>query len=379
MLTLVRAVVAAITGASCCYCALSIAAAAAWGRRRIKPVANEFPPVSILKPFKGSDPEMYESLRSHCTQQYPKYEILCGVNTYDDPAAGLVSALKSEFPASDIRLVLCEKVIGANRKVSTLAQLAREAKNDVLVINDSDVRVSGDYLSAIAAELQQPGVGLVTSLYRAVPGPSVWSQVESLSVTTDFITGVLLARQFEGGIRFALGSTMALKKSDLNRIGGFEAIADYLADDYQLGKRVADSGAKVELSRITVETFLPAYKFSDFLWHQLRWARTIRDSRPGGYAGLAVTFTVFWASLCLALARGAQWSIALFVLACTLRATSAAVAAAILNDRSFLRSSWLLPLRDLLAPFIWIAGLLGRRIVWRGEEFQLKDGKLSLL
>jgi ceramide glucosyltransferase len=336
------------------------------------------PPLSILKPLKGTDPEMYENLRSHCLQNYPKYEILFGISDPSDPALNVVKDLQRDFPDQPIQVVRCERILGANGKVSTLAQLAAVAKYEYLLVNDSDIRVEREYLRTVIGEIQQPDVGLVTCLYRGVPAATLGSRLESLGISTDFSAGVLVARQLEDGLHFGLGSTLAFRKSELEAIGGFETIADYLADDYELGRRIAAQNLSVALSRSVVDSFLPAYDFSQFLSHQLRWARTIRASRPGGYAGLLLTFTLPWALLSLVLARGADWALALFGLAFLIRILMAVtVGKLVLSDRELLRSLWLLPIRDLLAVVLWMGGLAGRKIVWRGQTFHLRSGKLQ--
>ena len=371
--------VATVTCISAAYCVSCIIAAAQYINRRARPlsVSHNLPPFSILKPLKGTDPEMYKSLRSHCTQNYPEYEILFGISDLQDPAAEVVKQLQLEFPNRSIQLLHCEKDLGPNSKVSSLAQLAVVAKYDVLLVNDSDIRVQSSYLSIIATELQQPGVGLVTCPYRGVPAGTFGSRLESLGISTDFMPGVLVAMQIERGLRFGLGSTLALRKGDLQAIGGFEALTDYLADDYQLGRRIAERNLRIELSRTIVETYLPNYDFAGFITHQLRWMRTIRASRPAGYAGLPLTFTLPWAMHSLILARGARWAWGLFAVAVLLRFAAAIVTGGfVLRDRTVLRLFWLLPLRDLLAPFVWMAGLVGRKIVWRGKVFELEHGKL---
>jgi ceramide glucosyltransferase len=368
-----------LTSASAAYCVLCMVAAADYIRRRARPfsISVNLPPLSILKPLKGTDPETYESLRSHCLQDYPRYEILFGINDPADAAAEVVKRLQKEFPNCDIRLLHCEKNLGPNGKVSSLAQLAAVAKYDVFVVNDSDIRVKTDYLSTIATELNQRGIGLVTCLYSGVPSGTLGSKLESLGVSTDFIPGALVALLIEGGLRFGLGSTLALHKKDLEAIGGFEVLTTYLADDYQLGRRIAERNLSVELSRAVVETYLPAYDFAGFINHQLRWTRTIRASRPGGYAGLPLTFTLPWAVLALILARGAPWAWAFLATAFALRVAAAIVTGRfVLYDRHLPRLLWLLALRDLVAPLIWIAGLAGRKIVWRGHVFELDQGKL---
>jgi len=201
------------------------------------------PGISIFKPLKGTDPEMYDSFRSHCVQDYPEYEIIFGVSEADDPALELVKRLNQEFPQHAIRMMVCEQKLGANIKVSNLAQMAREAKYDILVVSDSDIRVPSDYLRRVVAPLSDSNVGLVTCLYRGVASGTLGSRLESLGISTDFVPGVLAARAIEGGIRFGLGSTLAFRRQDLQTIGGFESFADYLADDYELGKRIAATPA----------------------------------------------------------------------------------------------------------------------------------------
>ena len=379
MIHLLRAIAVVGTVASMGYCALSIWAAVRFARTQAtpKPSPTQLPPLSILKALKGTDPEMYESLRSHCMQNYPEYEILFGISDPNEPALNAVKHLQRDFPDQPIQVVHCEKILGANGKVSSLAQLAAVAKYDWLLVNDSDIRVEREYLRTVLGELQQPGVGLVTCLYRGIPAANIWSRLESLGISTDFSAGVLVARQIEGGLRFGMGSTLAFRKSELTAIGGFEAIADYLADDYELGRRIVGQNLKVALSHSVVDSFLPAYDFSQFFSHQLRWARTIRASRPRGYAGLLLTFTLPWALLSVVLARGAGWALALFALAFLIRMLMAVtVGKLVLSDRELPRSLWLLAIRDLLAVVLWMGGLAGRKIVWRGQTFHLRGGKL---
>ena len=362
------------------YCGLCIWAAARYAsqsKNRLAPITN-LPPVSILKPLKGTDPEMYESFRSHCLQDYADYEILFGVSDVSEPAAELVGKLQHEFPQHAIKVVLCDKKLGANGKVSSLAQLVAVAKYDALLVNDSDIRVAPDYLRTVITELQAPNTGLVTCLYRGISANTLASRLESLAISTDFAPGVLAAKQIEGGLHFGLGSTLAFRRKDLEAIGGFEAIVDYLADDYEIGKRIAEHGLQIRLSNSVVETFLPAYSFGGFLSHQLRWARTIRASRPAGYAGLLLTYILPWAALSVVLARGAAWVWISFLAAVLLRIMMALLSGvSVLRDRELVRSLWLLPLRDFLAPFVWLAGMFGRKVLWRGEEFELNRGRLK--
>jgi ceramide glucosyltransferase len=337
-------------------------------------------PVSILKPLKGTDPEMYESFRSHCLQDYPEYEIIFGVSEGNDPAIQQVERLKIEFPQSAIRLVMCPENLGANTKVSNLAQMARYARYEHLVVNDSDIRVGPHYLRDILAPLGDTGVGLVTCLYRGIPASTLGSRLESVGISTDFAPGVLTARFLEKGIRFGLGSTLAFRRSDLKAIGGFESFADYLADDYELGTRIAGLGLRVELSKEIVETFLPAYSFAEFLRHQLRWASTIRASRFWGFLGLIFTFALPWAVLVILASRGAAWAWGLLAAACCVRLFAAVVVGrAVLDDRHMLWQLWLIPLRDFIALFVWLSSFAVGTIVWRGDHFRLNEGRLVTL
>lgn len=340
--------------------------------------AQEFaPPVSILKPLKGVDREIYSSFRSHCLQNYGEYEIIFGVSDLSDEAVPLVRQLIAEFPHHNIRLVVCPDVLGTNRKVSNMIQMFRHARYDFVVVNDSDIRVSADYLQRVLAHFADSKVGLVTTVYRGIAAKSVGSKLESNGIATDFTAGVLAARQIEGGIHFALGSTMAMRRNVLEEIGGFQAIVDYLADDFELGQRVAAAGHEVILCDEVVDTFLPAYELKPFLEHQLRWARSTRDSRKLGYAGVGLTFGLPWAMLLAVAARGAAWSWLLLAAALIVRlAMASMVGFGVLQDRSVLRELWLVPLRDMMALVIWVWSYAGNTIMWRGERFILKDGKM---
>jgi ceramide glucosyltransferase len=220
-------------------------------------------------------------------------------------------------------------------------------------------------------------VGMVTCLYRGVAAPTVGSQMESLGISTDFCPGVLVARQLEGRLRFGLGSTLAFRRSDLERIGGFRSIVDFLADDYELGRRIANLDLRVLLSDAIVETHLPAYDLRGFLAHQLRWARGVRDSRLAGYIGLGSTYGLFWALVALLSSRAALWSWAVVCVTVVLRlATAITVGKYVLQDKGLLRQLWLLPARDLCAVAVWIASFAGHTVTWRGDRFELRKGRL---
>ena len=330
-------------------------------------------PVSILKPLRGTDPEMYESFRSHCLQDYPEYEIVFGVSDANDPAIQLIEQLKAEFPQRAITLMVCRENLGANTKVSNLAQMVREARHEYLMVNDSDIRVEPDYLRRVLAPLTDSKVGLVTCLYCGIANSTLGSRLESLGISTDFCGGVLVAQTVENGIRFGLGSTLAFRRRDLQAIGGFEALVDYLADDYQIGSRIAALGLKVKLSDVVVDTFLPRYTLRGFFDHQLRWARTVRDSRFWGYVGLGLTFGLPWAVLALIFSPGAAWAWALLACTAAIRlAVAIVVGKSVLQDRQVVRSLALIPVRDVFALLVWIVSFAGHKVVWRGDHFQFR-------
>jgi ceramide glucosyltransferase len=340
--------------------------------------AQALPPISILKPLKGADPEMYESFRSHCLQNYPEYEIIFGVSDPNDPAVESVKKLQQEFPERRIQLTVAPEILGANVKVSNLAQMLPEARYDYLIVNDSDIRVEPDYLRRVTAPLADAQVGMVTCLYRGVAAATLGSRLEALGISTDFCASVLVARQLEGGIHFGLGSTLAFRRAELEKIGGFLSFVDYLADDYELGQRIAALGLKVKLSDVVVETFLPSYSLRDFFAHQLRWARGVRDARRGGYLGLIFTFGLMWALLAVVANGGVPWAWSALTLTLLLRlAVAFVVGHKVLHDPQVARKFWLIPLRDLIAVGVWIASLGGHTISWRGESFRLQKGKLT--
>jgi ceramide glucosyltransferase len=334
------------------------------------------PMVSFLKPLRGADPGMYEAFRSHCLQDYPEVEIIFGVSDPQDEAIALVRRLQQEFPSRRIELVVAEKSLGANGKVSTLAQMLPLARFDYLIVNDSDIRVEPDYLRRVMAPFVNPKVGMVTCLYRGIAEKTLGSRIEALGISTDFAAGVLSARVLQG-VKFGLGSTLAFPREALEKISGFEPLVDYLADDYELGARIAALGREVVVSDVVVDTHLPAYTFGEFFDHQLRWARAVRDSRKLDYVGMGFTFGLPWALLAVLFARGAMWSWALFGIVAVLRATMAIVIGRfVLVDRQVTRDWWLIPLRDVMALVVWMASFAGHKVRWRGYEFVLKDGKL---
>lgn len=321
------------------------------------------PPVSILKPVRGLDSGFREAIASHC-QMEGEYELLCGVRSLDDPAV----AVLREFPRA--RIVEC-RTDAPNQKVGVLMDLAREARYSVLVVNDSDIRVEPGYLSRVTAPLEDPGVGLVTCLYRA-EGSTFAARFEGLGVVTEFAPSTLVARMV-GVEEFAMGSTLAFRRTDLERIGGFASIADYLADDYQLGAKLHALGLKCVLSEVIVATHLGG-SWADVWRHQVRWARTIRVSKFGGYLGLPVTFATFWAVVA---ACGGRWSVAAAVVAARMLM---AIESGwfVMRSRDLVRLWFLIPLRDLFGAAVWAVALFGNSVVWRGRELRLRrDGRIG--
>lgn len=346
-----------------------------WRKQTVPPPAAF--PVSILKPLKGCDPEMYEAFRSHCLQQYESpYEIIFGVNDAEDEAIPFVRRLQQEFPQHAISLVVCAEVLGANRKVSNLVQMMRQAKYAHVLVNDSDITVPRDYLSRVMRWFSDPQVGLVTCLYRARPAKTIWSKLESLGVLLDFMPGALTARIVEGRVRFGLGSTLAVSRAALEKIGGFETLVDFLADDYELANAIVKAGYQVVVPDTIVETNVHDYTFQEFWDHQLRWGRTVRSSRAGGYFGLVVTFGLFWAVVWALVSAGSLIALAAIGVMIALRWILVAAYASALGDTYAAKSWWLVPLRDLISPIVWLCSIGGSRIVWRGERFQLRNGKL---
>ena len=368
------------------YFLAAILAARVFLRERRIPRAEFAPGVSILKSLKGLDPGMMDAFRSHCRQNYAgEFELFFGVSSQDDPGAAAVKELQTEFPERAIRLVECPERLGTNGKVSTLVQLVPQSRHDFLLINDSDITVSPRYLERVMCRFApasrgagRPPVGLVTALYRGKAHNTIPSRLEALGIAAEFMPGVLLSKLIEGGLHYGLGSTLAVRREALEKAGGLLPLVDYLADDYELGARVANAGYRVEVSAEVVETAVPAYGWRGFFDHQLRWLRTVRSARPGGYAGLIFTHGFGWAIVNVLASGLSPVSLWLLGLSFFLRLAQAmTVGAGVLGDHEVLPNLWLLPLRDAIAMGLWVAGFAGDTIVWRGERFALKDGKLA--
>jgi ceramide glucosyltransferase len=366
--------IVALATAAAIYQILAIIAALR--HRRQPPTANrQHLPVSILKPVYGQDPGFYQAIRTHALQQYPEFEILFGIRSLDDPARVEVERLMAEFPALPIRMVLCSTV-APNLKVGSLIDLEREARHSILIVNDSDISVPPGYIGDVIAPLSDPRAGLVTCLYRAEAHD--WpSRFEALAIATDFAPSTLVAQMF-GVSDFGLGSTLAFRRADLDRIGGFRAIADYIGDDYHLGHKLAALGLRNIISEVIVSTRLASGSWLGAWRHQVRWARTIRLSGGAGYAGLPITFASLWVAMA---ALFGLWWIALPLLA--IRLVMALVCGWMLLGSADVWKSdvwkycYVIPLRDLCGVAVWAAGLFGRTVVWRDRRLRLDaEGKI---
>jgi ceramide glucosyltransferase len=359
--------------AAAAYWLLALVAAWRWKRRPIPGRPDRVPgPVSILKPVHGRDPRFYEGILSHATQDYPEFEILFGVGDPHDAALEDIARLAAEFPERPIRVVVARPTT-PNAKVGVLQELARAARYDILLVNDSDIVVEPGYLRAVCAPLSDASVGVVTCLYRA-EAESLPGRWEALGVATEFTPSVLVARLI-GVAEFVLGSTMVFRKADLERAGGFAALGDYLADDYQLGLHITELGRHVAFADAVVETSLGAETFAAAWRHQVRWSRTIRVSRPGGYYGYGVTHATVWAILA---ALAGYWPVAVAAVAARL-AAGMVIGAGILRDHDVLRQFWAIPIRDLWGFGIWLSGAFGHTVDWRGERLRLaSDGRLTI-
>ena len=359
------------------YYMVAILAAVRFFRSGRERRTDEFaPPVSLLKPVHGVDFASRINFASFCTQNYPEFEILFCVNNLDDPAVPLIRQAMKDFPERSIRILSNAPKIGSNQKVNNLVLLAREAKHEIIVQSDGDVRVSPDYLKNVVAEFAEPGVGVVSCFYRGIAEMNFWAEVEAVGAASDFFAGALVAN-LPGTVTFALGASVATTKTWLAKIGGYEALADLLADDYEIGNRVHKAGGKVLLSPEPVWTMYPAQTMKGFWQHQVRWARTVRMVRPGSFLGLAVTHGLPWCLLAAmvspSLGVGAAYVGAYLVLRLLM---AWVVGVWGIGDEVLREKLWLVPLRDAIHSAVWLAGFLSNRVTWGGVEFAIDGGKM---
>jgi ceramide glucosyltransferase len=350
--------------------------------RRLPPRNDAWtPPVSILKPVRGVDSEAYENFASYCRVNYPEYEIIFAVSDPGDPVVPVIEKLQRDFPARQIRLITSVARLGENNKVSNLHRLVKEARYELLVMSDSDVRVGSDYLLELVAPFADPYVGAVTSFYRCTGGGTLAADIAMLGMCADSLPSALIARRLEGGLQFAFGWSMATTKERLAEIGGWEAMADYHSDDFELGNRIARSGHRVELMREAVWVVFPGETFRELYRDELRWAIGLRNVRPAAYAGMIFTHGLPWAVLAAIVAVAAGWIgiAAAYLAAYLILRIGMAWAAGVwgLRDRMIAGKLWLLPLRDAISAVVWVMGFFSDRIRWRGSEFRVKNGLLT--
>ncbi len=364
-----------MAGCACVYYILAIVAALHF-RATPEPPLDFTPPLSVFKPLRGLERDIYGVLAGFCRQDYPEYEVLFGVAGTQDPAVEVVRRLQQEFPRLPIRLLIADRRYGANRKVDSLDKMYREMRYQFLAISDSDMRVTPQYLRRIMAPFRDPQVGLVTCFYRGEHGGTLPSIFEAIGITGEFQPSTMVARMLEG-VKFAFGSTMATRKELVEAIGGFPVLADYQGDDYEIGNRVARLGHRVAISPYIVDTVLPADTWGSMLQHQFRWVRSTAGSRPKGHFGLVFTYGLPFVLAALATAphSAAVWTMAGTWLG--LRLTSAWVAGVlVLNDPVLRRYLFLIPARDLVSFGLWAASFFYRRITWKDERFRLDKGKM---
>ncbi len=335
------------------------------------PPLRECPPVSILKPLCGIESETYACLRSFCVLEYPQYQLVFGVADPDDPAIAVVARLKAEFPRCEIAVAVDPTQFGSNRKVGNLLNMLPLARHDVLVLSDSDVRVSADYLQRVASPLLGADVGIVTCSYRGVPRRNVWSLLGSQFINEWFMPSVRVAALGRSRC-FAFGATIAITRPVLSRIGGFMAIANHLADDYRLGELTRRLGLRTVLSELVVETTVSDGSFGELVRHELRWLRTIRALQPLGYLFSLITFGVPVAAVGTLLAGGSAPAVGFSVLTCVARLALHAATRA----KGF--PAWqllVLPFRDVLSLALWAWSFSTRRVQWRETIYRISpDG-----
>jgi len=373
----IQVILIGCTLAANAYYLLSIIAGFRFFSRSRDSEPAELLPVSIMIPLHGADFKAYQNYAELCRQDYPEYQIVFGVRDSRDSSVPIVKKLISDFPDRDIALVISDKTIGQNLKVSNLENMLARVKHEQIVIVDSDIRVGRDYLRKVLAPLSDPRVGLVTCLYRAAETPDFASKLEAVGITAEFAAGVLMAWMLEG-VKFALGLTIATTRTRLEAIGGFHALADYLADDFMLGKLIERDGYEVRLSHHVIETVMQAAGFRGMMRHQMRWARSTRISRPMGYLGLILTYGTALALLNVAVDRASTFSLMLLAATLVIRLTMGwMIGVHWLGDRILKRYFCLVPVRDLLSFLIWCLSWVGKRVEWRGRLFEVaRDGKM---
>lgn len=351
------------------YCVLVIIAAWRYreASRYIFP-AGELPGISVLTPLAGADLGLEDNLRSSFRQNYPRFEVIFAVRSADDPAAPIAEKLMHEFPSVPARLIVAGEPECANAKVHSLKRMTEAASYDILVMNDSDIRGPRSMLRTIAAEFSDPALGLATCPYVAISGRGFAARLEALMMNSQFTGGVLVARLLEG-VKFSLGPSSVVRRSALERIGGWTRLQSYLAEDFMLGKLIAESGAGTIMSSVRVEHHIGNAGFGPTMSHRLRWCRSTRRSRPWGYVGELFLHPLPIAAA-LAAASPALWPAAVAITAFRL-AAAWSVGALALQDRRAFDLFWAIPVQDFIAFAVWTAGFFGNTVSWRGRTYQI--------
>jgi ceramide glucosyltransferase len=370
-------VLLALVVGSLVFCLLMIEAARRYLTVRPRPLTAAVP-ISILKPLAGLDEGLEVNLRSFFQQNYPApFELLFAVRNEQDPSVAVVRRLQIQFPRIPSSLLIVGDAPYANAKVFSLDHMMQSAQYDLLVMSDSDIRVTPEMLRVVAAEFQDPDLGITTCPYRAVPGNTIWSRLEAIMMNTEFLGGILIARMLEG-MRFAVGPTIVARRHVLEAIGGWEMLKDYLAEDFVMGQRAAEMGYGVGLSSYVIEHRIGASRLGANASHRIRWVRSTRRSRPAGYVGQLFTYPIPLALLLLAV-QPSWWPVVAVTFA--LRAAAAwMVAGRILHDPLTAARWWLVPIQDVVSLLFWCAGFFGNTIHWRGRAYYLRrDGRFTLL
>ena len=341
---------------------------------RARPEPRRWPPVTVLKPLCGDEPMLHAALATICRQDYPALQIVFGVRDEADPALAVARAIQRQFPGRDISVVVDRRLHGANRKISNLINMLPAARHDVLIFSDSDLHVPPDYVAQVVAALEVPEVGLVTTLCVGLPtSPGLIARLGATAITHSFLPGVLLGRCL--GRQDCLGTTMALRRATLDRVGGLGGLVDHLADDQVLADNIRYFGLSVGLAGVVTQTAVPEHSWHALLQHELRWARTVRAAIPWGFVTSTLQFPLFWAAMYVLLSGGAAWSAMAFAASWIVRAVAAWCVDGALRLRpgGSLAPFALLPLRDLLSVGQVVVSYLGRRVVWRGHVMYVES------
>ncbi|MBI4902309.1 MAG: bacteriohopanetetrol glucosamine biosynthesis glycosyltransferase HpnI [Acidobacteria bacterium] len=367
---------ALVTG-SLVFSVLMVIAARKYATVPSPPPPAVWPPISLLTPLAGKDLGLQDNLRSSFLQDYPDFELVFGVGQESDPAVAVVRQLMQQYPRVPARLIIAGEPDCPNAKVHSLKAMTAAAAHDLLVMNDSDIRSAPNSLRTIAAEFAGPTLGLATCPSIAIAGPGLAARLEALLMNTQFMGGVLVARMLEG-VKFALGPSAVVQRKALESIGGWDALDEYLAEDFMLGKLIAGQGTGVILSQVRVQHHIGNAGWAATLNHRLRWCRSTRRSRPYGYFGEVFTNPIPLA-LALVIALPASWP--LLAATVIIRICSCwAVARWALRDPAALRDFWAIPFQDLIAFAVWTAGFYGNTVSWRGRTYELSsDGKFRLV